>query len=171
MNETLRDRLAACRLGWAVDWADGPASRWPRLEPRPSIAQFCLDRQGFGIPAESLPLSLSPYSVCGWKLAVRNGSLVLEAGSAEPVNEWGCRRHLEGLKASALLAFKAWVDLQHALAELASSAKPVSAGASPQEQAPRAKLRKAWAPKVARRDSVPQGRQASSGDAAVPRQA
>ncbi len=151
MNETIHDRLSACRRAWGVDWADGPASRWPRLAPRPELAQYCLDRQGFGVPAESLPVALSPYSVCGWKLAVRNGVLVLEAGCSEPVNEWGCRRHLENLKESAAQAFKAWIDLQHALAALASSAKPVSAESGRGNQEPAVPTRKPWKPKIARR--------------------
>ena len=163
MSETLHGRLTACRSAWAVDWADGPASRWPILKPRPAIADLCLDRRGFGVPAEALPLALEPYSVCGWKLAVRAGALVLEPGCAEPVNERGCRRHLERLRASASQAFRAWVDLQRALADLAASAKPVHAGGAPQAQEPGAPVRRAWAPKVARRPPAPQGQPAPSG--------
>ena len=151
MSETLYGRLTACRSAWAVDWADGPASRWPILKPRPAIADLCLDRRGFGVPAESLPMSLSPYSVCGWKLAVRNGALVLEAGCSEPVNEQGCRRHLRRFMASASKAYMAWASLQRVLAELASSAKPVSAGSAQRPLEPKAPARKPWNPKVAKR--------------------
>ena len=164
MSETLHDKLSACRSGWAVDRADGPASRWPILVPRPAIAEFCLDRRGFGVPAESLPMSLSPYSVCGWKLAVRSGAVVLEAGCSDPVNEQGCRRHLKRFMASASKAYMAWASLQRVLAELASSAGSASAEPSRQEQGAKAPQRRPWSPKVAkRRPSARQSQPAASG--------
>ena len=37
--------LAQCRLAWAVEGADGPASRWPRLVPAEGLAWCCGDMQ------------------------------------------------------------------------------------------------------------------------------
>ncbi len=107
--------FAQCRLAWAVKGADGPASRWPRLVPRPGLEAFCLDRRGMGVPAESLPMALQAYSVCGWKPAFRSGRLGLEAGARDPVNGEGCRRHLELNREAAARTFMAWEALQDML--------------------------------------------------------
>ena len=110
--------LTSCRRAWAVERADGPASRWPRLAPRPSIAQHCQDRQGLGVPEESLPMALACYSVCGWKLVETRGRIDLEAGCSEPVNGEGCRRHLAIQTRTVAEAFSAWTKLQAVLAEM-----------------------------------------------------
>jgi hypothetical protein len=107
--------FAQCRLAWAVEEADGPASRWPRLVPRPGLEAFCHDRQGMGVPAECLPPVLACYSVCGWKPALRSGRLELEPGVAEPVNAEGCRRHMQLNREAAARAFMAREALQDML--------------------------------------------------------
>lgn len=123
--------LAQFRIAWAVERADGPASRWPMLKPEPEIAQYCQDRQGMGVPAECLPMALSPYSVCGLMPAIEGGSLVLKpgaknprTGTCEPVNAEGCRRHLELNRETATRAFIAWKQLQSALAEMEAKKPP-----------------------------------------------
>ena len=107
--------FAQCRLAWAVEEADGPASRWPRLVPRPGLEAFCLDRRGMGVPAESLPMVLQACSVCGWKPVFRSGRLELEAGVREPVNAEGCRRHLALNREAVARVFMAWEALQNML--------------------------------------------------------
>ncbi len=119
-SPSLQELLTSCRQAWAVEWADGPASRWPRLAPRPDLAQYCQDRQGFGVPEESLPMALACYSVCGWRLTDRLGRLCLEPGCPAPVNAEGCRRHLAIQTRAAAEAFIAWTKLQVALEEMAT---------------------------------------------------
>jgi len=126
MTSALSQKLERTRRAWAVEKADGPASRWPRLTPRAGLEAFCRDRQGMGIPAESLPPALSPYSVCGWRLMLIDGVAQLRQGlrpakeTADlPTNEEGCKRLLELCRTDATLALSAWIELQTVLAEIA----------------------------------------------------
>jgi len=123
MDKSAVQPLTSYRQAWAVDWADGPASRWPILVPRKDIAQYCLDRKGFGVPEESLPLALAAFSVCGWRLVERQGSLDIEPASADAVNEWGCRQRLAMQRESVARAFLAWTELQATLAKMEASAR------------------------------------------------
>ena len=121
--------LAQCRLAWAVEWADGPASRWPRLVPAEGLAWCCGDMQGMGVPAESLPLPLSVYSVNGWTLAVDASGIRLEPGAPDPRtgtsaprNADGCRRHLDLNRNLATRTWLAWQALQKSLESMEASA-------------------------------------------------
>ncbi len=122
--------LAQFKAAWAVPEADGPASRWPRLNPRPEIAQYCGDMQGMGVPAESLPMPLSCYSVNGWTLEADASGIRLapgapdpKTGASAPKNEEGCRRHLGINRDSATRTWLAWLALQKALKAMESSAR------------------------------------------------
>ncbi len=166
-SPSLQDLLASCRQAWAVEWADGPASRWPRLVPRPSIAQYCLDRQGMGVPEESLPLELASCSVCGWRLVDRLGRLSLEPGCPEPVNAEGCRRHLS-VQPNAASVLAAWTKLQAVLAEMEAHQPKMSRESresrtqnQPATDAPASSeapaippRRPKWAPKLAQRPAT-----------------
>ena len=125
--------LAQFKAAWAVDGADGPASRWPRLVPRPGLEWCCGDMQGMGVPAECLPLPLSCYSVNGWTLVQNASGLRLEPGAPDPRtgtsaprNAEGCRRHLALNHDLATKTWLAWQAMQKALKALATSAGPSS---------------------------------------------
>lgn len=148
--------LAKFKVAWAVDGADGPASRWPRLVPRTGLEWCCGDMQGMGVPAESLPMPLSAYSVCGWKPVIRAGRLELEIGAPDPRtgtcsprNDDGCRRHLALNRDLATKTWLAWQALQKTLEamEARKPAGPVLAGEPPRpvrKPAPRVPGRR-WA--------------------------
>ncbi|MCR5257431.1 MAG: hypothetical protein K6E40_04670 [Desulfovibrio sp.] len=122
-----------CSRAWAVAGADGPASAWPRLAPHPGLEACCRDRLGMGMPAESLPLALQAYSVCGWRPVLRAGRLELEAGAPEPVNAEGCRRHLELNRGTATRVFMAWEALQAMLLQQAQKPQGLPDAGSRQE--------------------------------------
>ena len=128
--EARASSLTRFRQAWAVPGADGPASRWPRLTPRPEIAQHCGDMCGMGVPAESLPLPLSVYSVNGWTLAVDASGVRLvpgapdpKTGASAPRNGEGCRRHLDINRDLATRTWLAWQALQKELEAMEASAR------------------------------------------------
>lgn len=161
MDSVADHPLNSYRQAWAVEWADGPASRWPILVPRRDLAQFCLDRKGFGVPEESLPLALASFSVCGWRLVDRLGVLDMEPASADPVNEWGCRQRLAHQKDIVARALHAWNGLQDALAkwEVAQNCRRTSqtvAGTCDTFSRP-AEGPGRWSPKLAKRPGAKAG--------------
>lgn len=126
------------RDAWAVDGADGPASAWPRLVPRAGLEWCCGDMQGMGVPAESLPMPLSAYSVNGWTLRMDSAGIHLEPGAPDPrtgrndpKNEEGCRRHLALNRDLATKTWLAWQDMQRELASMASAKAPEMPQARP----------------------------------------
>lgn len=117
--------LEQFRLAWAVDKADGPASRWPILVPKPGLEWCCGDMRGMGVPAESLPLGLSAFSVNGWTLALDASGIRLEPGAPDPrtgvcspKNAEGCRRYLELNRDSVTKTWLAWQALLRTLAQM-----------------------------------------------------
>ncbi len=150
MAKDCYEAMCECRPAWAVEKADGPACWWPLLVPRGRIAQYCIDRQGMGVPEECLPLALACFSVCGWKLVRMNGRLGMESGCAEPTNKAGCLKRLETQLGNVGNVFLAWEKLQRILAWM-EARKPEQAHPAqpePQDSKPR---RRAWTPRVARR--------------------
>lgn len=126
--------LARFKAAWAVDGADGPASRWPRLVPRAGLEWCCGDMQGMGVPAECLPMPLSAYSVNGWTLAVDTSGIRLEQGAPDPRtgtcsprNAEGCRRHLALNRDLATRTWLTWQAMQKAL-EAMEARRPEQVG-------------------------------------------